>query len=139
MNARRWIAAALLALGLAGSAPANAEAWWASLSPRSHDAGWWARESSFQALNLVDVSQTLQIATDCRNNPTPRYQEAGFLFPECPNPARIIFTKGLVALGHYWVSNKADAPIARTFQYATVVPYVYVVGHNYELGLGFTW
>lgn len=112
---------------------------WDSLMPKTHDTGWWVRESSFQVLNLIDTSQTLQISTDCRNNNHPRYKENGFLFPDCPNPSRILFTKILVGGGHYWVSNNADARIAKTFQYATLWPYVYVVGHNYELGLNFTW
>lgn len=89
-------------------------------------------EATGQGLYLIDFSQTLQIA-----NQSEKYYERNPLLGSHPPRETIYLYFGLGAIVHFTVSYFLPEPYRTAWQTSTIILQLPVVGHNFQIGLGF--
>lgn len=93
-----------------------------------------SRETAWQLLNMADMSQTLQIATDCRSD-SPEHFEANRNLGRCPDHAQVRLWFFGTSLLHYLIADAMPEPMARGFQWGTIIYTGNAVKHNIHFGL----
>jgi hypothetical protein len=104
------------------------------LSPITALADTVPAEWAWQALNVVDVVQTLQIV----DHPD-QYHELNPFLGQHPSRDRILLTGTAFSAGHwlvtdYLIKNRSSTAV-NTWETASIAVKLIVVGHNYSIGL----
>ena len=91
-----------------------------------------AREVTWQAVNVIDWGQTLDIAHKCKYS---RIHERNPMLRQCPTIKEVHTHFMIGAALHYWVAQALSKQYRASYQQATVIYAVHIVGSNARMGL----